>query len=312
MSPRQEAPASLVGPHLVLAVMGPTASGKTQLAAGLCRELGGDMVNADSRQAIAELEVGVCKPTSAELRGVVCHGLDWAHLGEPFSAGRYRQLAASTIGDLQDLGRIPVVVGGTGLYVRALLDGFDFGGVPPGKERPTLPAENPEVLAELTRLDPERAAAIDISNPRRLVRAVELARAGTRASRAAPRWRSLRLGCRIGPDQLRRRVEERSDRLMGEPLAAEVRSLVARGYPPALVASAAIGYAEAVDWVAGRCSRREAAERLAARTWRYARAQMTWLRSEPSVVWIDAGTGLEEMVSAGVSAVGLACGQGLP
>jgi tRNA dimethylallyltransferase len=304
--------------HPVLAVMGPTASGKTQLAVGLCRELGGEMVNADSRQAIAELEVGVCKPTVAELQGVVCHGLDWAHLGEPFSAARYRQLAARTVDDLLDLGRTPVVVGGTGLYVRALLDGFDFGRVPPAHERATLPRLDQEkrrltgeALAELIRLDPDRAAAIDTSNPRRLSRAVELARAGTKAARGGPRWRSRRLACRIGPDQLRSRIEERSDRLMGEPFAAEVESLLGWGFPTELLASAAIGYAEVVDWMVGRCSRQEAVDRLVARTWRYARAQMTWLRSESGIIWIDAEAPLHEMVSAGVSAAGLAPGRRL-
>jgi tRNA A37 N6-isopentenylltransferase MiaA len=131
----------------VLAVMGPTASGKTRLAVALARAIQGDLVNADSRQSIAELAIGVCKPTSAELQGIICHGLGWSELSVPFSAAAFRERAIEVMAEIWDCGRIPVVVGGTGLYIRALLGGFDFGGVGPDPERQRSLASGEEEAA---------------------------------------------------------------------------------------------------------------------------------------------------------------------
>jgi tRNA dimethylallyltransferase len=151
----------------VLAVMGPTASGKTRLAVALARAIQGDLVNADSRQSIAELAIGVCKPTSAELQGITCHGLGWSELSVPFSAAAFRERAIEVMAEIWDCGRIPVVVGGTGLYIRALLGGFDFGGVGPDPERQRSLASGEEEAAmalsatrSLAQVDPEPAASI--------------------------------------------------------------------------------------------------------------------------------------------------------
>jgi len=282
----------------VLAVMGPTASGKTTLAVGLAQELGAELVNGDSRQAIAELAIGVCKPTPGDLKGVACHGLDWAHLGGSFSVAEYRLLASSAVEEVAGRGRTAIVVGGTGLYIRALLAGFDFGAVAPNPERvasrPGLTRERvgaAALRAELQQLHSSGAATLDLQNPRRLARAVELARAGARAGRRAPRWRALKLGCWVSPPVLRSRIEQRSARLVGEPLREEVERLLAAGYSAELLSRSAIGYAEVVDWARGACEWDEAVERVVVRTRRYAKAQMTWLRSEPDLVWIDAGAG---------------------
>jgi tRNA dimethylallyltransferase len=284
--------------------MGPTASGKTRLAIGLARELDGELVNADSRQSIAELAIGVCKPTAEELEGIPCHGLGWSHLGVPFSAAAFRERAEVAMTEIWDRGRMPVVVGGTGLYIRALLNGFDFGGVAPEleRERSTGHREREAAMAvaasrTLLQLDQERARRLDLQNPRRVIRAAELARAGVRAGRTSPGWVAQKFACRVGPAQLRERIATRSDQLMAEPLTTEVQRLLQQGFSPALLARSAIGYAEAVDWLAGRCSRQQAVERLISRTWRYARSQMTWLRSEPDLEWVDAEARPEEMVS---------------
>lgn len=288
----------------MLAVLGPTASGKTQLAVALAGELGGELVNADSRQAIAELEVGVCKPTPGELRGISCHGLDWSHLGRPFSVALYRKLAARAIDEITGRDRTAIVVGGTGLYIRALLGGFDFGQVAPDTARSALrdgPAGERSLAVAAARdlylLDPQRALEVDLANPRRVIRAAELARAGARARQSAPAWLVLKLGCRVDRTELRRRIEARSERLMAEPLLVEVESLRAQGFSAELLSRSAIGYSEVVDWAQGRCRRQEAVDRVVARTWRYAKAQMTWLRTEPDLAWIEAGSTLHEMIS---------------
>jgi tRNA dimethylallyltransferase len=296
-----------------LAVQGPTASGKTRLAVALAQELEGELVNADSRQAIAELSVGVCKPTPTELQGVVCHGLDWSHLGRPFSAAQYRTLATRAIEEVAARGHSAIVVGGTGLYVRALLGGYDFGHVPPEEARTeSADPAGDQLMAvatqDLARLDPERAQQVDLGNPRRVIRAAELARAGTRPHQLPPGWSIRKLGCRVSPKELRARIEARSDRLLGQPLRDEADALVAKGFSAELLARSAIGYSEVVDWALGRCPRQQALERVVARTWRYAKAQMTWLRGEPDLVWVDATTSLDEMVSQGLAVLRIGLG----
>jgi tRNA dimethylallyltransferase len=296
--------------HSVLAILGPTASGKTRLSVALAKRLGGELLNADSRQAIAELAIGVCKPTVEELQGMECHGLDWSHLGEPFSAAVYRTLAATAIEEIASRGGTAIVVGGTGLYIRALLGGFDFGRVAPDRSRTDHLADSAQerriagpALRELRHFDPQRAEEVDLENPRRVIRAAELARAGARASQAPPPWSVLKLGCRVAGPELRRRIEARSEVLVGEPLVREVEALQSRGFPAELLARSAIGYSEVVDWVQGRCNRQEAVERVAARTWRYAKSQLTWLRSEPDLVWIDAALSPDEMVSQALAVI---------
>lgn len=302
--------ARLIASKRVLAVMGPTASGKTRLAVALAREMDGELVNADSRQSIAELAIGVCKPTSVELQGMPCHGLGWSQLGVPFSAASFRERAEAAMTEIWGRGRVPVVVGGTGLYIRALLSGFDFGRVAPEAERwrDVGTREKEAALAvsaarSLAQLDSERARSVDLRNPRRVIRAAELARAGVRAGRANPGWVVQKFACRVSSAQLRARIAIRSDQLMAEPLAKEVERLLQQGFSPVLLARSAIGYAEAVDWLTGRCTRQRAVERLISRTWRYARAQMTWLRSEPDLTWVDAEVSPEEMLSGCLAVV---------
>lgn len=294
----------------VVAILGPTASGKTQLAVCLAKELGGELVNADSRQGIRELTIGVCQPTAAELQGVTCHGLDWSHLGDPFSAAEYRVKATAAVEAIASRKRPAIVVGGTGFYIRSLLGGFDFGGVAPEARR-TDSASGPDdppslaaaAAAELERLDPERAREVDQSNPRRVIRAVELARAGARASQLPPEWSVVKLGCHVGTGLLRDRIEARSERLVADPFREEVESLLSRGFSAELLARTAIGYSEVIDWAQGRCTRGEAVGRVIARTWRYAKAQWTWLRTEPDLQWVDAAVSPAEVTSQCLTAI---------
>ncbi|HUY08829.1 MAG TPA: tRNA (adenosine(37)-N6)-dimethylallyltransferase MiaA [Candidatus Dormibacteraeota bacterium] len=295
----------------VVAVMGPTASGKTWSAVALARALDGELVNADSRQAIAELSVGVCKPTSEDLQGVPCHGLDWGHLGRRFTVVDYVPMARTAVEAIAGRGRVAVVVGGTGLYLRSLLQGFDFGGLRPGPGCAVMatPATSDDdlsahPLAELRDLDPERASTVDAKNPRRVARALELARRGARPGQLSPGWRSRKLALRVDAGRLRARIEARSERLVGDGLALEVESLLRHGYSAPVLAGCAIGYAEVLDWLSGRCQRVEAVERVVLRTWRYARAQMTWLRSEVDLVWIDADASPDEVLGQCLAAVG--------
>ena len=291
--------------RLVVAIMGPTAAGKTGLSVALAGALGGDLVNADSRQAIAQLRVGVCKPTAAELGHVRCHGLDWRRLGDRFTVANFVQLAASQMEECHRRDRVPILVGGTGLYLRALLEGFDFGGAdkcasaPP----PALAADLRAAVVELWRLSPQRYREVDLRNPRRVSRALEMARDGLVASRRPPSWQAVRLGCEVPPQILRDRIHRRSERLLGPDLKQEVEGLLSSGFPASLIATSAIGYAEALAWLTGQMTREAAVGRLTQRTWHYARAQMTWLRKEPDLVWIDASVDRSEMLEAALAII---------
>jgi tRNA dimethylallyltransferase len=275
----------------VVAVMGPTASGKTALAVALAVTIGGERVTADSRQAIAEVQVGVCKPTADELMGVPCHGLDWRRIGEPYSAALFAHRAREVMDEIWSRDRVPIVVGGTGLYVRGLLSGFDFGQLAPSA---AMRSGSSQALTELA---PQVAAAVDLRNPRRVARALELARAGRRPVAERPGWAAVRLAVQIERDDLRARIEARSRRLIAGPLAEEIAHLRGRGLSDQVIGGIAIGYREGLDWVDGRLSGAEAARAISARTWRYARSQLTWLRSEPELSWVPSATAAGQLVS---------------
>ncbi len=275
----------------VVAIMGPTASGKTALAVQLALAFGGELVNADSRQAIAGVRVGVCKPSAAELLGVPCHGLDWRQIGEPYSAAEFALCARKVLDEIWSRGSLPIVVGGTGLYVRGLLGGFDFGELP---SSPALRSASPGLLSTVA---PEVAAAVDLRNHRRVARALELARAGRQPAAQKPQWTATRLANRIERGDLRKRIEARAHGLIGQPLADEITRLRVQGLSDDVISGIAIGYREGLAWLDGHLSGVEAADAISRRTWRYARSQLTWLRSEPELTWVSSATEAEQLVS---------------
>ncbi len=275
----------------VVAVMGPTASGKTALAVQLALVFGGELVNADSRQAIADVRVGVCKPTAAELLGVPCHGLDWRRIGEPYSAAEFALRARGEIEEIWSRGKLPILVGGTGLYMRGLVGGFDFG------ELASSPAMRSGSSDELSRIAPKVAAGVDLRNPRRVARALELARAGRQPAARRPPWAAMRLAVQIERSELRARIDARAHGLVGDLLADEITRLRGQGVSDELIRGIAIGYREGLAWVDGHISTVEAASSISGRTWRYARSQLTWLRSEPDLTWVSCFEDAEQLVS---------------
>ncbi len=275
----------------VVAVMGPTASGKTSLAVDLALSFGGELINSDSRQAIAGVQVGVCKPTAEELLGVPCHGLDWGRIGERYSAALFAQRARQVMAEIWSRGHLPIVVGGTGLYVRGLLSGFDFGRLPPSTG---LRGGSAEALSELA---PRVAAAVDLRNPRRVERALELVRAGRQPVAQRPEWAAVRLAVQIQREDLRARIDARSRRLVAAPLAEEIARLRGEGWPDQVISEIAIGYREGLAWMDGRLSTADAAQAISGRTWRYARSQLTWLRSESELTWVTSAPAAEQVVS---------------
>ena len=301
-------------PAPVVAVVGPTATGKTALAVLLARAIGSaELVNADSRQVLRGLHVGTNRPGPEDLEGVPCHLLGITDPGAPFSVADWLAAARACLASLDLRGMRPIVVGGTGLYVRALLDGLELDGAPPDPaRRATLNASaaSPEGLValagELRRRDPEGAAGIDLRNPRRVVRATEIVEAcGSLAARGrtGATRPSVRIGLDAAPDLHRGWIAERARAMLAGGLLEETAAALARGVPPEALGASGIGYREALAVLDGRLSETAAAAEIVRRTARYAKAQRTWFRADRSVVWLhrERGDDLDELVTRAVA-----------
>lgn len=304
-----------------LAIGGPTATGKTLLAVELARRTGAELVNADSRQVVRRLVVGTARPTDAELRGVACHCLDLCEPGEPFSVADWMREARAALNSLDARGVPGIVVGGTGQYLRALREGWDFGAAAPTPEmRAELTAlagsssGMATLLAELRERDPDGASALDVANPRRVVRAVELMRAAGRplaASRGRSGGRALAMVVLdaergIHHAALAARLDAMFD---GEAIIGEARAELERGVTADALRRAGIGYAEALDVLAGTAGVDEAKAAAARRTNRYVKAQRTWFRQDPAILRLQRTAtsdvaGLADAVAAAASMPG--------
>jgi len=282
---------------LIVVVAGPTGSGKSALAIELARRLDGEIVNADSQQVYRHLDVGTAKPTAAERAAVPHHLLDVAEPGEGMDAARFAALADGAIAAIVARGRLPLVVGGTGFYLRALLHGVVEA---PGRDpalRVRLEAEaealgRPALHARLARVDPGAASRIGPNDLVRVVRALEIAAGGQTQSalHAAhafqpQRHRALFLALDPPRPALQARLEARVEAMFAGGLLEEADWLLDRfgGTPPARLP---IGYAEAVEVRGGRLPFLEAIRRVQAAHRQYARRQVTWLRREPGVEWL--------------------------
>jgi tRNA dimethylallyltransferase len=283
----------------VVAVVGPTAVGKSALAGALALELGGEIVSADAMQVYRGMDIGTAKPTVAE-RVVPHHCIDLVDPGEPYSAARFQHDARAAIADVATRGLVPVLCGGTGLYVRAALDDWSFprgeAATPARARLEALAAEiGPERLhALLAERDPEAAVRIHPNNIRRLVRALEMLESGTsyaeQAARFAERtsvYDAVMLGLTMDRNRLCARIDERVDRMLAAGLLDEVHALIARGFREALTAAQAIGYKELVPVIEHGSDLGEATASIKQATRRYAKRQMTWFRADPRVLWLD-------------------------
>lgn len=284
------------GPPLV-AVVGPTATGKSDLGLALAEKLGGEVVNADAMQLYRGMDIGTAKLTVAERRGVPHHLLDVLDLTDTASVAAYQREARAVIERLRADGRTPVLVGGSGLYVQAVLDELEF----PGTD-PAIRARLEDELAErgsgvlhtrLAGLDPAAAAAVLPSNGRRIVRALEVIEltgrpfTATMPRIAAPRYDAVLVGVDRDVAELDERIALRVDRMMAAGLVDETRALLDRGLREGRTASRALGYQQVVEALDGDCTMAEAAERTVVATRRFVRRQRSWFRRDHRVRWFD-------------------------
>ncbi|MGC4787664.1 tRNA (adenosine(37)-N6)-dimethylallyltransferase MiaA [Micromonospora sp. DT178] len=281
----------------VVAVVGPTAAGKSALSIALAHALDGEVVNADSMQLYRGMDVGTAKLTPAEREGVPHHLLDIWDVTEPASVAEYQRLARAAVDDVLARGRVPLLVGGSGLYVRAVLERFEFPGTDPAV-RERLERELAEVgpaplYARLREADPAAAAGILPGNGRRIVRALEVIELTGAPFTAAlpdptPYYPSVQLGVDLDTALLDERIALRVDRMWADGLVAETRDLVARGLPEGRTASRALGYQQVLRFLAGELTEAEAHDETVRATRRFVRRQRSWFRRDPRIHWLDA------------------------
>jgi tRNA dimethylallyltransferase len=279
----------------VLAVVGPTAAGKSALGIALAHALGGEVVNADSMQLYRGMDIGTAKLTVAEQEGIPHHLLDIWDITEPASVAEYQTLARAAVDDVRARGRVPILVGGSGLYVRAVLEEFEFPGTDPAVRaelEAALAEHGPAPLYERLRAaDPEAAAKILPSNGRRIVRALEvIALTGGPFTASLPEPKPYYDAVQIGVDRvdLASRVADRVDLMFAAGLVDEVRILADRGLREGRTASRALGYQQVLAYLDGSLSEAEAREETVRATRRFVRRQRTWFRRDPRIAWLDA------------------------
>lgn len=294
-----------------LILVGPTAVGKTELALELAEFMGAEIVSIDSRQIYRGLDIGTAKPTVAQRRAVRHHMVDIADPAKTFSAGRFGVLARDRIRDLQADGRPALLVGGSGLYLAATIDGLflspPMNGSPSADLAVRLQAEGARALwAELRRLDPAAASAIEPGDSVRVLRALELTL--TDGRRRGERWESDRgTGLEAMPmlvcltrsrENLYRRIESRAVSMFRAGWPEEVQGLLARGLDPGAPGLESLGYAEVVDYLRAGLPKERAIEAIQGRTRRFAKRQMTWFRRDRRLRWLD----LDRLGNAGARA----------
>ena len=285
----------------VIAVVGATATGKSGLGIALARALGGEIVNADSMQLYRGMDIGTAKEPEAAWQGVPHHLLDIWPVTQAANVADYQKLARAAIGDIIARGRVPVLVGGSGLYIRAALDDLNFPRTDVGT-RGRLESELAEVgaaalHARLAGLDPAAAEAILPSNGRRIVRALEVIElTGQPFSASMPSYRQVRpgpktiqLGLTLPRPELDQRIAARVDRMWQAGLEAEVKGLVEQGLRDGKTAGRALGYQQLLRHLDGELTLDQARDETVRATRRFARRQESWFRRDPRVRWLDAG-----------------------
>ncbi|HEU5127592.1 MAG TPA: tRNA (adenosine(37)-N6)-dimethylallyltransferase MiaA [Glycomyces sp.] len=280
----------------VIAVVGPTAAGKTALSVAVAEALSGEVVNADSMQLYRGMDIGTAKITAAERRGVPHHVFDVLDVTEGADVVRYQSLARAAVDDIAARGRRPVLVGGSGLYVQAALDEMDFPGTDPlvrARLEAELDREGPAALWErLRRADPAAAQAILPSNGRRVVRALEVVELTGSFTATLPEPKAHYAAVRIGVDLdtavLDERIERRVKAMWDAGLVDEVRRLEAEGLREGRTASRALGYQQVLAFLAGEYDEEEAFRRTVQGTRRFVRRQRSWFKRDDRIEWFDA------------------------
>jgi tRNA dimethylallyltransferase len=282
----------------IAAIVGPTATGKSALAIELALVLGGEIVSADSRQVYRYMDIGTAKPSAADRAKVPHHLVDIINPDADFTLATYQELAFAAIADIQRRGKLAFLVGGSGLYVRAITGGLSIPKVAPDPELRRSLEDRAEhegfqpLYRELANIDPMSAGKIDPRNVRRVIRALEVCiTAGvpfSQLQQSSPKMSTLIIGLTTSRDDLYSRIDSRVDQMIERGLVNEVKGLLDRGYPPELPAMSGLGYKQIVAHLKGETSLKEAIQRIKFETHRFARNQYAWFRpKDEHIHWFD-------------------------
>lgn len=312
----------------LLVIIGPTAVGKTALSVELALRLHGEIISGDSMQVYKKLDIGTAKIKPGETRGVPHHLIDIKEPDETFSVAEFQQLARAKISEINQRGKLPLLVGGTGLYVQAVLDEYEF---EPQQEVSSLRRELQEtaaakgieyLLAKLREVDPQSAARLHPNDTKRIIRALEYYHTtGKPISDKKPavcpngpqRYDAMLIGLTMERELLYRRIEERVDQMMAEGFLAEVQGLLDQGYSPHLQSLQGLGYKQLVSYLQGELNLEEAVELIKRDTRRFAKRQLTWFRRDPRITWyhVDQYPAREALVEEILSRIGRTISNGV-
>lgn len=288
-------------PPKILVIVGPTASGKTRMAVELAQRHNGEVISADSMQIYRTMDIGTAKPTQEEMGGIPHHMIDVADPEEDFSVARYVEMAAQCVDDVLARGKLPIVAGGTGLYIDSLLSGRTFAPFSPDSalrgelERELAEKGGQAMLEALAQVDPEAAQRLHPNDHKRIIRALEVYRftgktitQHNRETRAIPpRYDALTIGLAFQDRQaMWRRIDQRVDEMVAAGLEDEVRRLLTSGISPKCTAMQAIGYKEFTQALSGEMTWQEAADVVKLRSRQYAKRQLTWFGRNPNTRWV--------------------------
>lgn len=288
-------------PPKILVIVGPTASGKTRMAVELAQRHNGEVISADSMQIYRTMDIGTAKPTKEEMGGVPHHMIDVADPEEDFSVARYVEMAARCMDDVLARGKLPIVAGGTGLYIDSLLSGRTFAPFSPDSalrgelERELAEKGGQAMLEALAQVDPEAAQRLHPNDHKRIIRALEVYRSTgktitqhNRETQAIPpRYDALTIGLAFQDRQaMWRRIDQRVDEMVAAGLEDEVRRLLTSGISPKCTAMQAIGYKEFTQALSGEMTWQKAADVVKLRSRQYAKRQLTWFGRNPNTRWV--------------------------
>jgi tRNA dimethylallyltransferase len=286
-----------MSPLPIVAIVGATASGKSDLALDVAERLGGEIVNTDAMQVYRGMDIGTAKLPPAERRGIPHHLLDLLDVTEPATVAEFQRWARAAIADCRDRAVVPVLVGGSALYTRAILDEFDFPGTDPqirARYDAALTELGPEALhRELAARDPDAAAGIIATNGRRIVRALEVIELTGRpfaATLPPPTYvdpATVQIGVDIDRAALDARIAARVDRMWEQGFVDEVRALAERGLRDGLTANRALGYRQVLAFLDGEVTEALAKEQTVTATRRFARRQDSWFRKDARITWVS-------------------------
>ncbi|MBU2473010.1 tRNA (adenosine(37)-N6)-dimethylallyltransferase MiaA [Patescibacteria group bacterium] len=276
----------------LIIILGPTASGKSDLAIKLAKEFNGEIISADSRQIYKEMDIGTAKVTKKEMDNIPHYLINIINPNQEFTLAQYKKLAVKTIKDIQKRNKLPFLVGGTGLYIQSIVDNLQIPEVVPDKKlRDKLENQtNQKLYNQLKKLDPESLKVININNKRRMIRALEVCLSTKKSfsqqrKKGKPLFNILQIGIKPNKKTLERKINQRADKMIQAGLIEEVKNLIKKyGHKP--YSMSGIGYKEIISYLEKKISLDKAKELIKIHTRQYARRQMSWFRRDKKIKWI--------------------------